>query len=72
MSTVSEIEGAIVKLSLDEQRELARWLGDRLVDDETPELLAELDVGICSLEKNGARVFTRDELEQKVRKWSGA
>jgi hypothetical protein len=71
MSNVTEIEAAIEKLSAAEQRELARWLGDRLLQEESPEMLAALDEGIRSLEEKGAREYTRLELEQKVRRWSG-
>jgi hypothetical protein len=71
MSTVAEIEAAIEKLPAAEQRELARWLEERLLQDESPEMLAALDEGIRSLEEKGAREFTRAELEQKVRRWAG-
>ena len=71
MSTVAEIESAIEKLSAVEQRELARWLEERFLQEESPEMLAALDEGIRSLEQNGVREYTRSELEQKVRQWAG-
>jgi len=72
VSTVQEIESAIEKLPAAEQRELARWLGEHLLAaEETPEMLAALDEGIRSLEEKGVREYTRGELEQKVRQWSG-
>ncbi len=71
MSTVAEIESAIEKLPAAEQRELARWLEERLLQEESPEMLAALDEGIRSLEEKGAREYTRGELEQKVRQWAG-
>jgi hypothetical protein len=71
MSTVTEIEAAIERLPVAEQRELALWLGDRLLQEESPEMLAALDEGIRSLEEKGAREYTRTELEQKVRRWAG-
>ena len=71
MSTVAEIESAIEKLSAVEQRELARWLEERLLQEESPEMLAALDEGIRSLEQNGVREYTRTELEQRVRQWAG-
>jgi hypothetical protein len=71
MSTVTEIEAAIERLPVAEQRELARWLGERLLQEESPEMLAALDEGIRSLEEKGAREYTRAELEQKVRRWGG-
>ncbi len=71
MSTVTEIEVAIEKLSLAERCEIARWLSDRLESDESPELLAAVDEGIRSLEREGAHPVSREELQQKVRQWSG-
>lgn len=72
MRTVTEIETAIEKLSVTEQRAIALHLGELLVSEESPDMLAALDAGIRSLEQNGARSVTREELEQKVRQWSGA
>ncbi len=40
-------------------------------DEETPELLAAIDVGVRSLETNGARVTTREALADQVRQWAG-
>ncbi len=71
MSTVTEIEAALEKLPPTQQREIVRWLEERLLNEESPEMLAALDVGIRSLEAGGARVVTRAELEQKVRQWAG-
>ena len=71
MSTVAEIEAAIEKLPAAEQRELARRLDERLLQEESPEMLAALDEGIRSLEEKGSREFSRLELEQKVRRWAG-
>jgi hypothetical protein len=71
MSTVTEIEGAIAKLSSAEQRQIALWLEDRLITDESPEMLAALDLGIRSLEQSGSRPVNRAELEQKIRQWAG-
>jgi hypothetical protein len=71
MSTVPEIEAAIEKLPAAEQRELARWLEEHLLQEESPEMLAALDEGIRSAEEKGVREYTRVELEQKVRRWAG-
>lgn len=71
MSTVAEIEAAIERLPAAEQRELARWLEERLLHVESPEMLAALDEGIRSVEEKGVREFTRSELEGKVRRWAG-
>lgn len=72
MSTVTEIESAIEKLSPAEQRELERWVDERRLSQESPALLEAIDEGIRSLEEHGARVYTRAELEGKVRAWAGA
>ena len=45
------------------------WLTEH--DEESPELLAAIDAGMRSLETKGARVTTRQELENKVRQWAG-
>jgi len=71
MSTVTEIETAIENLTVAEQRALALHLGELLTATESLDALAALDVGIRSLEQNGARSVSRQELEQKVRQWSG-
>jgi hypothetical protein len=71
MSTVTEIEAAIARLPALQQREIARWLEERLLEEESPEMLAALDEGIRSLEEKGGREYTRAELEAKVRKWAG-
>jgi hypothetical protein len=71
MRTVTEIEAALEKLSSTQQREVARWLGEHLLGEESPEMLTALDEGIRSLEKDGARDYTRAELDQKVRQWAG-
>jgi hypothetical protein len=71
MSTVAEIEAAIEKLPGADQRRLARWLEERLLQEESPEMLAALDEGIRSGEGKGFREYTRTELEQRVRRWSG-
>ena len=71
MRTVTEIEAAIEKLPAAEQRELARWLEERLLQEESPEMLAALDEGIRSSKERGVREYTREELEQKVRRWAG-
>ncbi|MBE7536999.1 MAG: hypothetical protein HS122_01130 [Opitutaceae bacterium] len=45
------------------------WLAEQ--DEESPELLAAIDQGLHSLESKGARATTREELENKVRRWAG-
>ena len=52
-----------------EVAKVRQWLIEH--DEESPELLAAIDQGLRSLEEKGARVVTRDELENKVRQWAG-
>jgi hypothetical protein len=51
MSTVTEIEATIERLSSPQIRKLADWLTDPLLPGETPAILAALDAGIRSLER---------------------
>jgi hypothetical protein len=39
--------------------------------EDSPELLAAIDMGLQSLETKGARVVNREEMESKVRRWAG-
>ena len=68
MSTVSEIEAAIEKLSPPQIRELADWLTDRLIPGETPTMLAALDVGIRSLEREPT--VPAEEVRNKIKAWT--
>ncbi len=67
MSTVTEIEAAIEKLSPGEQRELADWLNSRLIE-ETPEMLAALDEGIRSLESEPT--VPLEDVRRKIKAWA--
>ena len=67
MSTVTEIEAALEKLSLDQQREVAVWLESRL-SPETPEMLAALEEGIRSLENE--RTVPLEEVRRKIQGWA--
>lgn len=67
MSTVMEIEAAIEKLSLTEQRELADWLNARLIE-ETPAMLAALDEGIRSLETEPT--VSIEDVRGKIKGWA--
>ncbi len=69
MSTVPEIEAAIEKLKPSEQRALADWLNSRLMED-TPEMLAALDVGIRSLETEPK--VPLEEVRRKIAAWATA
>jgi len=51
-----------------EVAKVREWLNEH--EEESPELLADIDAGVHSLEKNGGRIVTREELEQSVRQWT--
>jgi hypothetical protein len=67
MSTVTEIEAAIEKLTPEQMREVADWLDARLVE-ETPGLLAALDEGIRSLETEPT--IPIEEVRRKIQTWA--
>ena len=67
MSTVTEIEAAIEKLSPEEQSQIAEWLNSRLIV-ETPAMLAALDEGIRSLENEPT--VPLDEVRRKIDTWA--
>jgi hypothetical protein len=69
MSTVSEIEAAIKRLSAQEQRELADWLNSR-VHEETPVMLKALDEGVRSLETEPMTPI--EDVRRKIKGWSTA
>ena len=68
MSTVTEIEAAIEKLSPPQIRELADWLTDRLIPGATPAMLAALDAGIRSLESEPT--VPAEEISNKIKAWT--
>jgi hypothetical protein len=67
MSTVTEIESALERLTLAQQREVADWLDSRLMP-ETPAMLAALDVGIRSLETEPT--VPAEEVRGKIKAWA--
>ena len=67
MSTVTEIETAIEKLSPEEQRGLAEWLNARLIE-ETPEMLAAIDEADRSLAAEGG--VPVEEVRKKIQAWA--
>lgn len=58
-------EPSTPNLAAEDVAKVRDWLIEH--DDESPELLAAIDQGLRSLEEKGARVVTRDELENKLR-----
>jgi hypothetical protein len=67
--TAIEVITELQTLPPEEVAKVRDWLTEQ--DEESPELLAAIDVGLRSLETHGARVMTRDELATKVRQWAG-
>jgi hypothetical protein len=66
MTRLAEIRDAIDKLPADERAQLRDWL----VEEESPALLAAIDLGIQSIQKSGTRAYTKEELKKKVRSWA--
>ena len=66
MSTGTEIESAVEKLSPGEQRGLADWLNARLIE-ETPEMLAAIDEADRSLAAEGGVAV--EEVRRNLRRW---
>ncbi len=67
--TATDVIQQLQALPPQEVAKVREWLIEH--DDESPELLAAIDAGLRSLDEKGARVVTRDELENKVRRWAG-
>ena len=66
MSTVTEIEAAIERLTPTEQREVADWLNSRLIE-ETPAMINALDEGIYSLANEPTVPI--EEVRRKIDTW---
>jgi hypothetical protein len=66
MTKLAEIREAIDRLPIHERAQLRDWL----VEEESPALLAAIDLGIQSIEKHGAKAYTREQLKAKVRSWA--
>ena len=67
--TATDVINQLLTLPAVEVAKVRDWLTEH--DEESPELLAAIDAGMRSLETKGARVTTRQELENKVRQWAG-
>ncbi len=68
MSTVAEIEAALIKLAPAQMREVADWIADQLIPAETPAMLAALDEGIHSLKTEPT--IPAEEVRRKIRLWA--
>jgi len=67
--TATDVINQLLTLPPVEVAKVRDWLTEH--DEESPGLLAAIDAGMRSLETKGARVTTRQELENKVRQWAG-
>lgn len=66
MSTVQEIQAAILHLSPQDRETLRHWLDD--TEEETPEMLAAIDEGLRSLREKG--VTPLDQVRQNIAAWA--
>ena len=66
MSTVQEIQAAILRLPPQERESLRQWLDG--TDEETPEMLAAIDDGLRSLRENG--VTPLEEIRKRIPLWA--
>jgi hypothetical protein len=66
MSTVQEIQEAILQLPPQDRESLRHWLDD--TEEETPEMLAAIDAGLRSLHDKG--VIPLDQVRQNIATWA--
>ena len=66
MSTVQEIQDAILHLPPQDRELLRHWLDD--TEEETPEMLAAIDAGLRSLREKG--VIPLEQVRQNITAWA--
>lgn len=66
MSTVQEIQDAILHLPPQDRELLRHWLDD--TEEETPEMLAAIDEGLRSLRDKG--VTPLEKVRQNIARWA--
>lgn len=66
MSTVQEIQAAILHLPPQERERLRQWLDS--TEEETPEMLAAIDEGLRSLREKG--VIPLEKVRQNIAQWA--
>ncbi len=66
MSTVQEIQDAILNLPPHDRETLRHWLDD--TEAETPEMLAAIDEGLRSLREKG--VIPLEAVRQNIASWA--
>ena len=69
MSTVSEVQAALEKVSPPQMREVADWNAARLLPEEPPEVLMAIDAGLRSLEAEPT--LTADQVREQIATWTG-
>ena len=66
MSTVQEIQAAILHLPPQDRERLRHWLDS--TEEETPEMLAAIDEGLRSLRDKG--VIPLEKVRQNIAQWA--
>ncbi len=66
MSTIQEIQEAIIRLPPQEREALRHWLDD--TEEETPEMLAAIDEGIRSLREQP--LVPLEDVRRKISGWA--
>ena len=66
MSTVQEIQEAILQLPPRDRESLRHWLD--ATEEETPEMLAAIDEGLRSLREKG--VIPLEQVRQNIARWA--
>jgi len=66
MSTVQEIQVAILHLPPQDREALRHWLDD--TEEETPEMLAAIDEGLKSLRDKG--VIPLEKVRENIASWA--
>lgn len=66
MSTVQEIQDAILHLAPQDREALRHWLDAS--EEETPEMLAAIDEGLRSLREKG--VIPLEQVRQNIASWA--
>ncbi len=66
MSTIQEIQDAIIRLAPQDREALRHWLDDS--EEETPEMLAAIDEGIRSLRQKP--LVPLEEVRRKISGWA--
>jgi hypothetical protein len=66
MSTLAEIQSAILRLDPAQREQLRHWLDETA--EETPEMLAAIDEGLRSLKEKGA--IPLEDVRKKIAAWA--